>query len=100
MNLCQSIQVVNLKRVLDMKLEAVQSKMARVALGITGKQLAELAGVSLDTINRLEAGEELKPRTVAAIRAALESAGVEFTNGEGPGVRLRKASQGTEGLGK
>ena len=26
----------------------------------------------------------------AAIRAALESAGVEFTNGDRPGVRLRK----------
>ncbi|ATQ70274.1 XRE family transcriptional regulator [Methylosinus trichosporium OB3b] len=66
--------------------------MARVALGLTGKQLAEMAGVSLDTINRLEAGEELKPRTVAAIRAALEAAGVIFVdeNGEGPGVRLRK----------
>jgi hypothetical protein len=26
---------------------------------------------------------------IAAIRAALEAAGVEFTNGEAPGVRLR-----------
>ena len=34
--------------------------------------------------------------------AALESAGVIFIdeNGEGPGVRLRKAPWGTEGLGK
>jgi hypothetical protein len=39
---------------------------------------------------------------VAAIRAALESAGVIFVeeNGEGPGVRLRKTPQGTEGYGK
>ena len=29
-------------------------------------------------------------RTVDAIRAALESAGVEFTNGDQPGVRMRK----------
>ena len=43
--------------------------------------------------SRLEAGRELKPRTVAAISAALEAAGVVFAeeNGEGPGVRLRKA---------
>jgi hypothetical protein len=43
-------------------------------------------------ISRLEAGEELKPRTVAAIRAALEAAGVEFIaeNGGGAGVRLKK----------
>jgi hypothetical protein len=39
---------------------------------------------------------------VAAVRAALESAGVIFVeeNEEGPGVRLRKAPQGTGGLGK
>jgi hypothetical protein len=29
--------------------------------------------------------------TVAAIRAALEAAGVEFTNGDAPGVRLRSS---------
>ena len=30
---------------------------------------------------------------IAAIRAALEAAGVEFTNGRTPGVRLRKLGQ-------
>ena len=35
-----------------------------------------------------------RARTLAAIRAALEAAGVEFTNGDAPGVRLR-----TEGGG-
>lgn len=41
---------------------------------------------------RLEAGEELKPRTLKAVQCALEEAGVIFVaeNGEGPGVRLRK----------
>ena len=29
-------------------------------------------------------------RTLSAIRAALEAAGVEFTDGNAPGVRLRK----------
>ncbi|PWB84375.1 MAG: transcriptional regulator [Methylocystaceae bacterium] len=66
--------------------------MARVALGIGVRELAELAQVAPATVSRLEAGEELKPRTVAAIRTALETAGVIFVdeNGEGPGVRLRK----------
>lgn len=71
---------------------AVQCKMARVALGLGVRELAHLAMVAPATVSRLEAGEELKPRTVEAIRAALESAGVEFIpeNGGGPGVRLRK----------
>lgn len=73
---------------------AVQCKMARVALGLGIRELAELAKVAPATISRLEAGEELKPRTVEAIQAALESAGVLFlASGEtkvgGPGVRLK-----------
>ena len=36
-----------------------------------------------------------QPRTIDTIRVALESAGVIFVeeNGEGPGVRLRKATK-------
>ncbi|NJL09130.1 MAG: helix-turn-helix domain-containing protein [Methylacidiphilales bacterium] len=70
--------------------------MARAALGLTVRGLADAAGVSHDTIVRFEAGEELKPRTVDAIRRALEAAGVEFIaeNGGGAGVRLRKGQQG------
>jgi transcriptional regulator with XRE-family HTH domain len=74
---------------------AVQSKMARVALGLGVRELAEIASVSPDTIARLERGEALKPQTVAAIRAALEAAGVEFIpeNGGGAGVRLKKVGR-------
>lgn len=70
----------------------VQSRMARAALGLGVRDLAAAAKVSPDTIARLERGEALYPRTVAAIRAALEAAGVEFIaeNGGGPGVRLGK----------
>jgi transcriptional regulator with XRE-family HTH domain len=75
------------------KLLPVQCRMARTALNLGIRELAELARVSSNTVSRLEAGEELKERTVAAIRAALEAAGVEFIaeNGGGSGVRLRKA---------
>lgn len=54
-------------------------------------ELAEPAQVSTDTITRLAGGEELKPRTIEALRRALEDAGVEFipANGGGPGVRLK-----------
>ncbi|WP_376959765.1 helix-turn-helix domain-containing protein [Azospirillum sp. A26] len=66
--------------------------MARAALGWGVRDLASAAKVSPDTIARLERGESLYPRTVDAIRSALEAAGVEFIpqNGGGPGVRLRE----------
>jgi transcriptional regulator with XRE-family HTH domain len=69
---------------------AVQVKMARAALGLGVRELASLAGVAPGTIQRLEAGETLHQRTVIAIREALEAGGVEFTNGDRPGVRLRR----------
>ncbi|WP_390889915.1 helix-turn-helix domain-containing protein [Roseomonas gilardii] len=71
---------------------AVQCKMARAALGLGVREVAEAAKVSPDTVVRLERGEALKERTVDAIRTALEAAGVEFIpeNGGGAGVRLRK----------
>ncbi|KAA8383921.1 helix-turn-helix transcriptional regulator [Acetobacter tropicalis] len=55
------------------------------------RDLAKEAGVSPDTIARLERGEELKASTIEAIRSALEAAGVQFIpeNGGGVGVRLK-----------
>ena len=66
----------------------VQSKMARAATGLHLLDIAALAKVATTTIVRFEKGEELKPRTVEAIQRAYESAGVEFTNGDAPGIRL------------
>jgi transcriptional regulator with XRE-family HTH domain len=68
----------------------VQCKMARVALGWGVRELAQVAKVSPDTVARLERGEELRQRTIEAVQRALEAAGVEFTDGEAPGVRLRR----------
>lgn len=71
---------------------AVQCKGARAMLGLGVRDLAKLAGVSSNTVSRLERGEELGARTIDAIRGALEAAGAEFVdeNGGGPGVRLAK----------
>ncbi len=66
----------------------VQSKMARAATGLHLLDIAAMAKVATTTIVRFEKGEELKPRTVEAIQRAYESAGIEFINGEAPGVRL------------
>ena len=73
-------------------MNAAQCRMARAATGLGVRELAALAGVAQGTISRLERGEELRESTVAAIKAALEAAGVEFIpeNGGGAGVRLRK----------
>ena len=66
--------------------------MARAATGLGVRELAAAAGVSTDTVARLERGEALRPRTVEAIRRVLEAAGVVFIeeNGGGPGVRMAK----------
>jgi transcriptional regulator with XRE-family HTH domain len=70
-------------------------RAARALLRWEQRQLAEASSVSLPTVKRLEA----KPgnlgahvSTVDALVRALEVAGVEFTNGEQPGVRLTKAA--------
>lgn len=68
-------------------MKIVQCKMARAALGWGVRDLAKEAGVAVDTISRLERGEEIMPRTLTAIQTALEAAGVEFFEDErGEGV--------------
>jgi transcriptional regulator with XRE-family HTH domain len=69
----------------------VQCRMARAALGLGVRELAAAAKVSIDTVARFERGDELKERTIEALKQTLEAAGVEFTNGDRPGVRLTKA---------
>ena len=66
--------------------------MARTALGLGVRELAELAKVSPDTVARFERGDALRERTVEDMKRALESAGVIFieSNGNGPGVRLAR----------
>ena len=56
------------------------------------QDLAARAKVSLSTVRDFEKRRR-KPiaNNLAAIRRALEAAGVEFTNGDAPGVRLKKA---------
>lgn len=70
-----------------------QCRAARALLGISQAELVDGSGVAKATIAAFELGQR-KPyqRTLAAIRAALEAAGVVFLpeNGNGPGVALRK----------
>jgi hypothetical protein len=56
------------------------------------EDLARASSVSLATIKRLEARPgpvQANQVTMAAIERAFLDAGVEFTNGDAPGVRIR-----------
>jgi transcriptional regulator with XRE-family HTH domain len=83
-------------------MKSIQCRMARAALGWSTQELAKAADVGVNTVNRFEAGQDARVSSVDKMRRALETAGVIFVeeNGDGPGVRLRKASHGAEGLGK
>ena len=74
-----------------------QCRAARGLLNITQGDLAKAADVSEKTIADFERGLR-RPyrRTIAALRQALEAAGVEFIpeNGGGAGLRLRKPEGG------
>lgn len=79
-------------------ISGAQMRAARALLGVDQRGLAELSGLSVPTIQRMEAS----PGTVrgnvdslAKVVAAIEAAGVELigegaaSQGEGRGVRLK-----------
>jgi hypothetical protein len=69
-----------------------QCRAARAHLDYNQGELASKASLGLSTVVDFErARRAVSAEAVDAIRAALEAAGVEFTNGDQPGVRLRKA---------
>lgn len=70
-------------------MKPVQLRMARAAVGWGVRELAEKAGVTANTVTRVENGADAKQSTIDALRKALEAAGVEFTNGGEPGVKIR-----------
>jgi predicted transcriptional regulator len=77
----------------DLVITSEQVRAARALIRWEQRDLAETSKVSLPSIKRLETTPgplAAQARTVEALRAALEAAGVEFTNGDQPGVRLRK----------
>jgi transcriptional regulator with XRE-family HTH domain len=79
-----------------MILTSAQVREARKLLGWTRDRLAGASGLSPTTISHLEAGKLWSTaQRLSLVRCALEDFGVEFVaeNGEGAGVRLRKATK-------
>jgi transcriptional regulator with XRE-family HTH domain len=70
----------------------IQLRMARAAVGWGVRELAAKAGVTANTVTRIENGADAKQSTIEMLQRALEAAGIEFTNGDQPGVRLSKAT--------
>jgi transcriptional regulator with XRE-family HTH domain len=79
------------KAPVDLPLTKEQCRAARALLGWSQDDLAKESKVAKKTIADFERGERSPyPRTLADIRKALESAGVEFIdNGKGKGAKLR-----------
>ncbi|MFZ2752734.1 MAG: helix-turn-helix domain-containing protein [Lysobacteraceae bacterium] len=81
---------------------ASQMRSARALLGIDQRQLAKLSGVSLPTIQRMEASDGNVRGVVGSLTKivdAIEGAGVELIGNEqisqarGRGVRLKETDQ-------
>jgi transcriptional regulator with XRE-family HTH domain len=84
-------------------LTGAQIRAARALLGIDQKTLADQAGVSLPTVQRMESSRGIVRGvvdTLTKITGALDRAGIELigegsqSSGAGRGVRLKKVAEG------
>jgi transcriptional regulator with XRE-family HTH domain len=80
---------------------AAQLRAARLLLGIDQRRLAELSGLSVPTIQRMEASETMVRGNVDSLVkliAAFDAAGIEMidegavSHSQGRGVRLKTGS--------
>jgi transcriptional regulator with XRE-family HTH domain len=82
-------------------ISAAQLRAVRALLGIDQRQLADLSGLSVPTIQRMEASEDVIRGNVDSLMklvSAIDAAGVELigegavSQGGGRGVRLKNVS--------
>lgn len=83
-------------------ISATQVRAARALLGIDQRELSQLSGLSLPTIQRMEASTGVQIRgnvdSLMKLVAALDTAGIELIGekvtsvGEGRGVRFKSIS--------
>ena len=86
---------------------AAQLRAARLLLGIDQRRLAELSGLSVPTIQRMEASETMVRGNVDSLVkliTAFDAAGIEMidegavSNSQGRGVRLKIKSGSAKAL--
>jgi transcriptional regulator with XRE-family HTH domain len=84
---------------------AAQLRAARLLLGIDQRRLAELSGLSVPTIQRMEASETMvrgHVDSLVKLIAAFDAAGIEMidegavSSSQGRGVRLKVNSSSTK----
>jgi len=83
-------------------ISSAQLRASRALLGIDQRRLAELSGLSLPTIQRMEASEDVirgNADSLMKLVGALDAAGIELisenaaSTGRGRGVRLKEPAQ-------
>jgi transcriptional regulator with XRE-family HTH domain len=76
-----------------------QVRAARALLGMDVSELARLASISPTTIVRFENGKTRPIKsTLTVLRLTLERHGVEFLNGDAPGVRVKQGKQEAQAI--
>ena len=81
-------------------MDGEQIRAARMLLGITAQDLAEMAGVSVPTMQRMDSARGTasgRHETVEKVRTALEAQGIQFLD-EGDTSRGRGVALKREGL--
>jgi transcriptional regulator with XRE-family HTH domain len=71
-------------------MNVAQCRMARAGLDWTLDDLADASGVARRTIAKFEAGGNVLPEKVEALRQCFVGQGVEFINGKRTGVSVRR----------
>jgi len=95
------IDIKNIYLYVSNMITASQLRASRALLGIDQRKLADLSGLSLPTIQRMEASDGVIRGNVDSLMklvAALDAAGIELiadhavSAGGGRGVRLKRAA--------
>lgn len=69
-----------------MLISAAQCRMARAALGLSLRELAAAAGVSVNTLSRIEGAGNVTSRTLGKVQAVLAGQGALFRRDGSVGV--------------